>query len=109
VCWGRTRGEAIEKTLWCLDRFVVIGVVTNIPFLRALIDHAEFRAGRLHTHFLEEHRIKPQAADMESAIVAAAVACELGFTGKPIQSGRELRPDDAASPWRQAAGWRIVS
>ncbi len=109
VCWGRTRSEAIEKTLWCLDRFVVIGVVTNIPFLRSLIDHAEFRAGRLHTHFLEEHRIKPQAADMESAIVAAAVACELGFTGTPVQSGRESRPNDARSPWRQAAGWRIVS
>ena len=36
-----------------LGEFVVEGIKTNLDFHRRLIDHPDFVAGRLDTHFLE--------------------------------------------------------
>ena len=36
-------------------RTVVLGVVTNLARLRAIVEHPAFRAGDLHTGFLDEH------------------------------------------------------
>jgi len=35
-----------------LDSFIVEGVTTTIPFLRRVIHHPEFEAGRVDTKFL---------------------------------------------------------
>jgi len=38
-----------------LREFVVIGPATTISYHRAILDSADFRAGKLSTRFIEEH------------------------------------------------------
>ena len=47
--------DAVRRTLRALGEFRLAGVATNIPFLQNLIDHPEFRAGRLYTRFVDDH------------------------------------------------------
>ncbi|MEO8848863.1 MAG: acetyl-CoA carboxylase biotin carboxylase subunit, partial [Casimicrobiaceae bacterium] len=56
ICHGETRDVAIERTLATLDAIDVGERVTNLDFLRATIDNAEFRAGRVFTGFIDHHK-----------------------------------------------------
>ena len=116
VCWGRTRDEGIRRADLALDRFVVLGVTTNIEFLRNLLEHRDFAAGRLHTHFLEEHQVAPSRtkpngveAVPEEVLIAAAIA--LRENGRTLRRDGDSRQGDSFSddgPWRTAGEWRNV-
>jgi len=55
IVWGRDREEALARSRWALDQFVVDGVKTVIPFHRRVLDHPLFMAGEVTTHFIEDH------------------------------------------------------
>ncbi len=57
---ARTRELAIFKMLRALDEFVIEGVKTTIPFHKQLLRHADFRAGRFDTRFLETFKLQPE-------------------------------------------------
>jgi acetyl-CoA carboxylase biotin carboxylase subunit len=50
---ARTRHEAIERARLGLEMFVIEGVETTIPFLRRVLDHPDFRSGKVDIAFLE--------------------------------------------------------
>ena len=54
IAHGETRAQAIERLADALDRSVIEGVRTTIPFLRRVVASAEFRQGRVHTQMLEQ-------------------------------------------------------
>ena len=54
VTHGDTRAQALERMIDALDRSVIEGVRTTIPFLRRVVGSAEFREGRVHTQMLEQ-------------------------------------------------------
>jgi acetyl/propionyl-CoA carboxylase alpha subunit len=54
IAHGATRAQAIDRLTDALDRCVIEGVKTTIPFLRRVIASAEFREGRVHTQMLEQ-------------------------------------------------------
>jgi acetyl-CoA carboxylase biotin carboxylase subunit len=53
IVHGRDREEALAKMRLALDTFIVQGVQTTIPFLRRVMDDANFVRGEFHTKFLE--------------------------------------------------------
>src|SRR5262249_49705207 len=55
VTWGATRAESIQRMADALASTVVLGVVTNLERLQAIVAHPAFRRGELHTAFLDEH------------------------------------------------------
>jgi acetyl/propionyl-CoA carboxylase alpha subunit len=55
VAHAETRTEALDRLAAALDQTEVVGVTTNLPFLRWLVAHPAFRAGRVSTAFLSEH------------------------------------------------------
>ena len=55
IVWAPTRQEAIERMKRALDEYAIDGVMTTIPFHQMLLDHPEFKAGNLSTHFIEKH------------------------------------------------------
>ena len=76
IAHGRDRGEALSRLAGALGRTVVIGPHANAAFLKALVSHAEFRAGRFDTGFIDRNlgeltRIDPA---IENAAIGAAVA-----------------------------------
>jgi 3-methylcrotonyl-CoA carboxylase alpha subunit len=56
ICRGATRDEAIARMLDALEAVQIDGPATNLRFLRATIDHPEFRAGRVSTGFVDRHK-----------------------------------------------------
>ena len=55
VAHGETRADALERLRVALDETEVVGVATNLPFLRWLVRHHVVRAGEATTAFLIEH------------------------------------------------------
>ena len=103
VTWGQDRPEAIERMRDALRRTVVLGVVTNLARLRAIVEHPAFAAGELHTGFIEEHlsELVPSPCPPLEAIAAAAAA--LGRRGDARAGARRSAPD----PWASLGAWRL--
>ena len=53
--WACDRKAAIEGMRAALDDFDIIGVETNLPFLSAVMENANFEEGNFSTAFISEH------------------------------------------------------
>ena len=53
VCWGKDRNEAIERMRRALYEYVIVGVKTNIPFHRAVMENPRYVEGKLETGFID--------------------------------------------------------
>jgi 3-methylcrotonyl-CoA carboxylase alpha subunit len=102
IAWAPTRQAAIDKLDHGLRETDVRGIVTNIPFLSALVTHPDVRANAIDTGFIERELKNLTAGSNEAgelelcAAVAAILADEKAAAGS-----------DVHSPWR-TFGWMPV-
>jgi acetyl-CoA carboxylase biotin carboxylase subunit len=98
--FAETRTDAIERGLAALRTFPVLGLRTNIPFLGRLLDHPEFREGRLHTGFIDQHLVTLTAGGMipDEAVAAASLVDPPAATPAGSVS-------HAIDPWTTLTGW----
>ncbi|MDG3011059.1 pyruvate carboxylase [Rhodococcus sp. D2-41] len=54
TCRGRDFPTAVARARRAVTEFRIRGVATNIPFLQAVLDDDDFRAGRVTTSFIEQ-------------------------------------------------------
>ncbi len=54
IATGADRLKAMERMGSGLDRFVITGVDTTIPFHKLVLKHPDFREGRVNTRWLED-------------------------------------------------------
>ena len=54
VCWADTRNAAIERMIRALNEYVIGGLITNISFLKKIIDNPSFRKGKIDINFLND-------------------------------------------------------
>jgi acetyl-CoA carboxylase, biotin carboxylase subunit len=52
IVYGIDRAEAIERMRRALDQFTVSGIGTTLPFLRFVMGHPDFAAGKVTTHLI---------------------------------------------------------
>jgi 3-methylcrotonyl-CoA carboxylase alpha subunit len=102
IAWAPTRDAAIERLNRGLEDSDVRGVVTNIPFLSALVTHPDVRANAIDTGFIERElkNLTPPpvaAGDLELCAAVVAILDEEQLTAKA----------EARSPW-QTSGWMPV-
>jgi len=102
IAWAPTRDQAIERLNRGLEQTDVRGIVTNIPFLSALVTHAAVRANTIDTGFIERElkHLTPTPPSPHDLELAAAVATILGEEAEAART-------EAHSPWR-IAGWMPV-
>jgi 3-methylcrotonyl-CoA carboxylase alpha subunit len=100
LVWDEDRHAAIARAVRALDWYVIEGVATNLPLLRAAVQHPEFAAGNTYTSFLEEHILPTLQAEARPALseemLLGAVAYEL------LQPQTAYVSPWSAGPWRQA-------
>jgi len=102
IAWAPTRAAAIERLNRGLEETDVRGIVTNIPFLSALVMHPDVRANAIDTGFIERElkELTEASAIPGDLELAAAVAAIVG-------EEQEAARQDARSPWR-TFGWMPV-
>jgi acetyl-CoA carboxylase biotin carboxylase subunit len=102
--WHGTREDAISRMLRALGEYHAGGIKTNIGFFRQILEDPAFRAGRLHTGFIEEflalHQSPASHRDVESV---AALAAALDHQDREAPAAEA--PRNAASAW--LAGGRL--
>ncbi|MCF6734476.1 pyruvate carboxylase [Blastococcus sp. KM273129] len=64
TCRGRDFDTAVHRARRAVAEFRIRGVATNIPFLQAVLDDEDFRAGRVTTSFIGE---RPQLLTARSS------------------------------------------
>jgi acetyl/propionyl-CoA carboxylase alpha subunit len=93
IAHGTTRDEAFTRLAAALAETEVVGVTTNLPFLRWLVSHPVVRAGDTTTAFLTEH---PPLSPAPPRVAAAAWRTPFRLNGPP--------PAPAAPPDIDALG-----
>ncbi|MEZ5649735.1 MAG: pyruvate carboxylase [Burkholderiaceae bacterium] len=54
TAWGSTSGEAIQRMDRALREFRIRGLSSNLQFVENVINHRDFREGRVTTRFIDE-------------------------------------------------------
>ncbi len=74
VASGATRDEARRRLVGALGETVILGVSTNVSWLRRLLETPEVAAGAIHTGLLETLPVPAPPAPPDEAFAAAAAA-----------------------------------
>jgi propionyl-CoA carboxylase alpha chain/3-methylcrotonyl-CoA carboxylase alpha subunit/acetyl-CoA/propionyl-CoA carboxylase biotin carboxyl carrier protein len=101
IVHGQDREQAIDRAIAALRETVVLGCTTNASFLARVLDHPDFRAGRVETGFLADRAAALAAKRLDEAerrVVLAAAAL----------SDRDFRERIAAvpAPFASMGAWR---
>ena len=97
IAHGADRLSALRTLDRALADTAVLGVGTNVDFLRFVLSDSDVIAGRLDTGLLERLEFSPSDTDTDDeAVIAAAVYRWL-----------QRWPSGAADPWDVPSGWRL--
>jgi acetyl-CoA/propionyl-CoA carboxylase biotin carboxyl carrier protein len=100
VAYGETRADALRRLSAGLGEAVMLGVVTNVPFLRALLSDVDVVAGRMDTGLVERKLGELVTDDVPDDVLAAAGLERLSAL-EPAAAG------GVVDPWDMPGGWRI--
>jgi acetyl-CoA/propionyl-CoA carboxylase biotin carboxyl carrier protein len=107
IAGGSDRDEALRRLDSALAGFTLLGVKTNVAFLRTLLAHPDVRAGRLDTGLIARLPQRPPEVPEQAYEVAARVL-QAGL--QPV--GAVVDPFDVPSGWRvgehAATPWRFA-
>ncbi|WP_458762682.1 acetyl/propionyl/methylcrotonyl-CoA carboxylase subunit alpha [Cupriavidus basilensis] len=105
IVWGRDREEALARMAQALAEYRVVGLSTNVAFLRRLVTSQAFRTADLDTGLIERNQaaLFPPPAPVGMEVIALAVAALLDAQAR----ARRVDPADAHSPWQHAGAWRL--
>lgn len=102
IAWAPTRDVAIERLNRGLEESDVRGIVTNIPFLSALMTHPKVRTNAIDTGFIErELAVLTQAAPAPGELELCAAVAAI------VDDERQAAQVETNSPW-QTFGWQPV-
>ncbi|MCO7220269.1 biotin carboxylase N-terminal domain-containing protein [Klenkia sp. PcliD-1-E] len=99
IAWGPTRETARGRLVAALGRTAVLGVTTNVPFLRALLTDPDVVAGDLDTGLIERRGEQLTRAEDPPPGVYAAAALALLLDDEPT--------GPVVDPWSVPGGWRV--
>jgi acetyl-CoA carboxylase biotin carboxylase subunit len=109
IAWAPTRDIACKRMSAALTDFPILGIKTDIEFLRDVITHGEFLAGNTFTDFISRSmpswRPAISVTTLSSALVAAAFHSHAGKNGGRVSSSSAAMP----SPWETLGDWKIGS
>jgi acetyl-CoA/propionyl-CoA carboxylase, biotin carboxylase, biotin carboxyl carrier protein len=97
AAWGADRDTALRRLDAALAGTTVLGVSTNLTFLRALAGQPDVAAGRLDTGLIERHLGQLTRADVPDEVLAAAALARL-LAREPA--------GPVTDPWDIPDGWR---
>ena len=113
IAWGADRAEALSRLDRALAETVVLGVHTNVEFLRLLLQNPDVLAGRLDTGLIERSlpglglRGMPGQPLPDHLPVAAALFLHAVANSAVSAATAGGTPSAAAGLWAEPSGWRL--
>jgi 3-methylcrotonyl-CoA carboxylase alpha subunit len=103
IVWGQDRSEALARMSAALSQCQIVGVATNVAFLKRLIESTAFSTAQLDTGLIERNQTQlfPPHAPASDAHLALACCALLD-----AERGHAKR-SDASDPWSSTSGWRM--
>ncbi|WP_406263946.1 pyruvate carboxylase [Streptomyces sp. NBC_00191] len=116
TCHGHDFANAARRARRAIAEFRIRGVATNLPFLGAVLDHPEFRAGRITTSFIGEHpelmRARPSAdrgSRMLTYLAETTVNRPHGPRPRVIEPSHKLPATSLAAPPPDGSRQRLAA
>ncbi|MYC30647.1 MAG: ATP-grasp domain-containing protein [Chloroflexi bacterium] len=88
IAWAPNRDLSLRRMEVALSQFQALGVITNIPVLRAVVNHPQFQAGAYDTGFLE----------WNPAVTAPLIAEDTQTLARTLAAWSATRPVATTSP-----------
>jgi len=105
IVWGADRTQALARMAQALSELRIVGLATNIAFLKRLVEGTAFSTADLDTGLIERHGDtlfpQPKAAPIGALALAALALVEAEQEQAAAVAGTR------ADPWGQAQGWRM--
>ena len=105
IVWGANREQALARMSQALAEFRIVGLATNIAFLKRLVEGDAFAQADLDTGLIERNTdtlFPPPGPAPVGALALAVVA--LLEAEKDVSALQSANPSD---PWGNALGWRL--
>jgi 3-methylcrotonyl-CoA carboxylase alpha subunit len=99
IVWGEDRQQALARLDAALGETHIMGLHTNVAFLRRVVRSRSFSQADLDTALIERER----AALFE----APGLAVEVAAAGVIAQALAEEKSREDADPWSRRDGWRL--
>jgi acetyl-CoA carboxylase biotin carboxylase subunit len=98
LVWSETRDGAMDRMLRALREVKIVGIQTTLPFHLQLFRDRSFRAGRIHTRYVdEEFSLKDVKEDRREDAAVLAAALEMLHRERMTPKYASPRP---LTPWR---------
>lgn len=105
IVHGANRDEAIAFLQQKINQFHLIGLSTNLAFLRKILQDKNFQKARVHTQYIEENlsTLLPQPCGLTPESLALAALVIILHRQQPV---KELE-NTSYSPWQKCNAWRL--
>jgi acetyl-CoA carboxylase biotin carboxylase subunit len=107
IVWGENRSDALERMKKALDNYILLGVTTSIPYLKAILEHEKFISGETFTDFIptymSEWKPPEVSGDSLKAALVSVVLNEMNQKAAPFEGMEQEMP----SPWKTIGKWEI--
>jgi 3-methylcrotonyl-CoA carboxylase alpha subunit len=105
IVWGADRKQALARMAQALAQYQIVGLSSNIAFLKRLVEGQAFATADLDTGLIERNQatLFPATQPAPATALALAAVALLGEE-KRRAAGPAANPAD---PWAHATGWRM--
>lgn len=109
IVWGEDRNDAIQRMKMALENYIILGIKTQIPFLKEVIEHREFGNGNTTTDFLQKFFPNWKLETPSEQEIKLALASATVFRMQQKQTGVISGEKKQISPWTTVGNWEMLS
>jgi acetyl-CoA carboxylase biotin carboxylase subunit len=98
---------AIARMSQALHMYIILGIKTNISFLKRIMDTSTFARGDYDTHFIDEHEVSllPKHEALHDALIGAVLYMSESL-GRRRESSTQAAPAQR-TPWQELGLWEL--
>ena len=101
IVWGKDRQEALVRMSRALSAYQVVGLATNVGFLKRLVESQPFSQADLDTGLIERHHAALFPAPQPTSLPV------LGLAAASLLSSERGANATCSDPWTHTRGWRM--
>jgi propionyl-CoA carboxylase alpha chain len=104
VVWGKTREEAINRTIKAIDEYQISGLKTTLDFGKFVLKHEAFRSGNFDTNFIKHYFEDPTTmyVAMEEELDALQHGINQIWDSIKERDKKEFASREISSSWKNA-------